>query len=217
MDKEKRPRYGSGSYSVVLGAHVTLRDMWSKCLHTAVNLTSGQRDSSTVFEGESLNDYAKSLSDALKANKKHYTYNKDMRHAAVVVCTAFEHAKDEIMLLSNKLDRALYASPWFVDAIDAFIKKGGKLRVVVETDIEAAHPVISRAKTPNVEIRRVPPDFFEHYTFNFMVVDDIGYRFESDRESQEALVCFNSDEHVGFLKALKAIFEDLWGRSTAIA
>ena len=89
---------------------------------------------------ETLNEYARKLADALQNNKAYTVFNRDAVHASIVVHLAFLHAKEEILLLSNKLDPMIYASAWLIDAVEGFIGRGGKLRVLVETDIREGPP-----------------------------------------------------------------------------
>ena len=162
-----------------------------------------------------IHDYALRMERALKRNKPFSDYNEDLRHASVVVCESFRHAKGKIRLLSEKLDDRLYGSEWFLDEAKGFLDRDGELCVLVETDLAPTHPVsdlVSEHK--NVTIKRVPDRERETYSYNFMVVDDKGYRFERDRSEPKAIVRFNDeDPHPGLVKILTARFEELWDKS----
>ena len=106
---------------------------------------------------ESLYDYAERLEIALSEGSQFAAYNKDMRHASVVVCLAFEYAQDRILLLSNKLDPALYGSDWFMESARKFLgDEAGRLDILVESDLPADHPVAELATeySDQVTIRR---------------------------------------------------------------
>lgn len=149
----------------------------------------------------SLNGYYRDLNKALKRGRKFANYNKDMSHAGIVVCTAFRHASEKIRLLSHELDRFLYGGDWFLDELKGFLSKGGLLNVLIETDVEPDHPVMQLAKKfDEITVKRVPDQVWEAYPFNFMVVDDKGFRFENDRKLPEATVVFNYDEVEDFKK-----------------
>ena len=162
---------------------------------------------------DSLSDYTRRLETALKKKDAYVSYNRDMSHAKVVVSVAFRHAKNEILLLSNKLDPELYSSPMFIRfEVEPYLKKGGRLSVLVENDVPENHPIRELAqKYETVEIRRIPAGIVEAYEFNFMVIDDIGYRFENDRKEHQALVVLNDDTgtFAGMTERLKEIFSDL--------
>ena len=162
---------------------------------------------------ESLNAYAARLESALAARQSYSTYNKDMVHAKIVVCTAVAHAEKEVLLLSESLDPLLYASNWFRTAVGTFLERDGVLRVLVESDIPSSHPVrLLAERYGSVEIRRVGDGVA--YGFNFMVVDDCGYRFEADRKEPKAVVSFyeQTDASRHMLARTKEVFEVLWER-----
>ena len=162
---------------------------------------------------ESLNAYSERLETALANNKPYSAYNKDMAHAKVVVCTSMAHAKSEVLLLSERLDPILYASGWFWTAVTGFLEGGGKLRVLVESDIPVEHPVRHLAtQNGGVEIRRVTEGVA--YDFNFMLIDNIGYRFEADRREPRAVVSFHEQTEGprNMLARTKEVFEMLWER-----
>ena len=147
----------------------------------------------------SLNGYYSDLNKALKKGGRFANYNKDMSHATIVVCTAFRHASEKIRLLSHELDRSLYGGVWFLDELQEFLSSGGLLNVLIESDVEPDHPVMQLAKqTDKITIKRVPDQEWEKYPFNFMVVDDKGFRFENNRALPEATVVFNYDEVENF-------------------
>ena len=78
----------------------------------------------------------------------------------------------------------------------------------METDIAEDHPIrqLARENRDTVEMLRVPDSIVETYEFNFMLIDDIGYRFESDREECKAFVALHDD---GELFSFGRIFDQL--------
>ena len=161
---------------------------------------------------DSLNAYARKLEAALAGREPYIEYNRDMAHAAIVVSAAFRHGQKDIWLLSHKLDRSLYASFLFLTAAEEFIKRGGTLHVLVETDVEASHPLRVLARNSGqIQVKRVPDELLASYKFNFLVVDDVGCRLENDREETKALVMFNGDSGPprDIVPRLKEIYRDL--------
>ena len=160
---------------------------------------------------------------ALSNGTRFAAYNKDMRHASVVVCLAFKHADEKVLLLSHKLDPELYGSDWFMEEARGFLGGGDDhtLDILVESDLEANHPVLDlvREHRQQVSVKRVPNEEQRRYKYNYMVVDDKGYRFESDREEPRAVVFFNDDaeDHRSFVNTLKSNFDVLASRSEPIA
>ena len=140
---------------------------------------------------DSLNDYARALDSALKWKRAYSAYNRDMVHAKIVVTAAFRGAREKIRLLSHRLDRDLYASQSFIYEANDFVgRRGGQVDILVESDVPEDHPlqVLARQHPRRVTISRVPDETVERYGFNFMIIDEIGYRFEGDREHHKALV-----------------------------
>ncbi len=165
---------------------------------------------------ESLNEYAAAFRKALEEEKEFANFNRDIQHATIIVCTAMEYAKEVVRILSHKLDPMLYATPWFLEASEKFTGRGGSLRILVETEVDESHPV--RLISERVTIRRVRPEAIKSYKFNFMVVDDKGFRFESDRDEPEALVSFHHQGKgaigKGFQERMVQLFDSLWKTSS---
>lgn len=147
----------------------------------------------------SLNDYAHGFDRALKNKTAYSNYNRDMQHATIIVCTAFRHAEKRIRLVSRELDPQLYATPWFREAAKGFLSRSGdtKLVVLVERDIDATHPIQQMAEEygDRADVKRVPDFVQERYPFNFMLIDDIGYRLEYDRATPAAFVSFYNGDN----------------------
>ena len=167
-----------------------------------------------------LGDYARKLNSALIEKSGHTTFNRDAVHASIVIHIAFLHAKETVLLLSQKLDALIYSNPWLIEKIERFLAHGGKLRILVETEVAESHPLRLLAKRlpGNLTIARVPLEAVRTYSFNFMVVDDRGYRFEHDREEYSALVAFDEPEenHAELVKTMQQRFRELEAQSTSL-
>lgn len=167
---------------------------------------------------ESLNEYARQLDSALEHGKTYVNSNRDMAHAKIVVFLGISHAKEKVLLLSEKLDWTLYGMPRFVEEVSDFLDRGGRMEVLVETDLQGDHPMAELSiRNRSLSIRKVPERLVDKYNYNFMVVDDIGYRFEHDRERPAAYVSFNDDEDAEFIDRLKAVFENLARDATPLS
>ena len=165
----------------------------------------------------SLNGYARELDKALKKGAKFANYNKDIQHATIVICTAFHHAKDRVRLLSHELDSVLYAGSWFKREVKGFLERGGKLEILLESEVYQDHPLMEMAarQPKKIDVRRVSNELQAQYPFNFMVVDNIGYRFEHDRAEPAAVFAFNSDDeiHTGNMDTLRTWFDRVFKES----
>ncbi len=166
---------------------------------------------------ESLNDYVRQLDAALKHGRTYVNSNRDMAHAKVVVFLGICHAKEKVLLLSEKLDWTLYGMPHFMQEVSGFLDRGGRMEVLVETDLQADHPMMELSdRSSKLSIRKVPENIVEKYEYNFMVVDDIGYRFERDRRRPAAYVSFNDKEDKEMIEMLKSMFENLGRNATPL-
>ena len=143
---------------------------------------------------DKLADYAREMDVALRERKRFAAYNRDIHHATVAVCLGFRYAEKTVRLLSEKLDLELYGGEWFIEEAKSFLGRGGEICILVESDLDDHHPLLRIAKEhPDaVSINRVPDAVRAEYSYNYMVVDDIGYRFESDRSEPRAIVVFHS-------------------------
>ncbi len=99
-----------------------------------------------------------------------------------------------------------------------------KLEILVERDIEDSHPLLElvRQYKDTSSIGRIPEERVQTYGYNFLVIDDRGFRFERDRQQPNAYVAFRDQvsgseedrERAGIINRLKEIFEDLRQAST---
>lgn len=167
----------------------------------------------------SLNDYAQAFDKALEEGKEFTNFNRDIQHATVIICIALAHAhaKKRVRLLSHMLDPMLYSGQWFLEEAKGFLDRGGELQILVETEISEDHAVYGLAgPDTRLSVRCVPPDIAKSYKFNFMLVDDLGYRFESDREKHEAVVSFGSETGSQIVSDLGNVFDSLWAQGKSV-
>ena len=169
---------------------------------------------------DTLNDYARKLHSALTNKSGYSTFNKDASHAAIVIYFAFLHAKQTVLLLSQKLDTLIYSTPWLIEKVEEFLTKGASLRILVETELAESHTLRLLAKRypENLRIARVPEEAVGTYRFNFMLVDDRGYRFEHDRDDYSALVSFDKrdENHLQLVNTMRQRFQTLESQSSAL-
>lgn len=162
-----------------------------------------------------LADYIRQLYSALERKRPYVTYNRDADHARIVVTAGFQYARDEIHLLSHRLDPCVYGGSVLSDAVDGFLDKPGtRLKILVESDIGSDHPLLAACSSnSSAEIRRVPDDVQQLYDCNFMLIDDFGYRYEADRTKYFASVSFHDEGNDASIKTLKELFNILFSRS----
>lgn len=168
---------------------------------------------------DDLRTYARKLDQALAKKEPFFEYNRDIWHATIVVCLAMHHATRKVRILSNELDERLYGGEWFLEEAKAFAaKEGASLDILVESHLPDNHPIWEVAKVGNTTVRRVPDDLQKRYSYNFLLADDSGYRFERDRQSPKAVVVFNDEKDLdkGMKEDLVGVFTFLNDRSDEI-
>ena len=145
---------------------------------------------------ENIADYKSRINKALKHGHELSTYNRDIMHAIEVIVGGFNHSSKTINLLSNELDKRIYDAPRILQAIRKFLQKENtELNILLEKDLDD-HPILEVCKEygDKVTIKRVPDEWQKRYSFNFMTIDDVAYRYEPDRDSFEAIVGVNEKE-----------------------
>lgn len=168
---------------------------------------------------ENLLEYSVRVNVAMEKGEPFSTYNRDILHASEIVACGFRYAKEEVNLLSNELDLRLYGEDYIARLVEDFVgERNGKLSILVETDVELEHPVLRVCKKfpNNTTVKRVPDQWQKRYDYNFMLIDDIGYRFEANRKSQNAIVSFNQDDQIETRKNMKTCFDVLAENSVPI-
>ncbi len=169
---------------------------------------------------ENLREYAQRLDEALADGKPHSTLNKDIFHAFAIVLAVFKHAKKEVFLLSNKLDLAVFGNPDILNKMESFLRdRQGDLQILVESDIDEKHPVFRLAAdySRKFSIRKVPKEEVDGYTYNFLVMDRSGYRYEQDRKEPVAFAGFNDDNATHVATVLHKRFVELRANSLELS
>lgn len=123
-------------------------------------------------------------------------FNGTIDHASVVIEEAFKAAKSDVRILSKRLDADCWARPAIIEAAQDFLaRQGTHIHILVEsfgaggcTHQNEFLAAVKAAGDGRVEIRVVPPEIVQRYTYNFLVVDDVAYRFEEDRNEHVAVV-----------------------------
>jgi hypothetical protein len=147
-------------------------------------------------------------------------FNGNIHEASAAVEQAFLHGRKEIKILSNRLLPECYGTDPVLKAASKFLMqhKRATLQILVEDPATQSAPTnpfllrIYQVAPDRVRIRRVPPDISAQYDYNFLTVDDAGYRFEEDRRSPVAVVAGGQTSRI-MTKRLSEIFDAIWEMS----
>ena len=175
-----------------------------------------------------IDQFAKDLKTALRKKTPYTLSNRDILHATEIALAGIAHAEQTVRILSHKLDISLYGDPRLQKVLNDFLrKKDSEMHILVESDIngertsrQKEHPLLTLARQQGdtkIEMHRVPDSLVDQYHFNFMTIDDIGYRLEPNRKEFSATAEFYSDSAKQFVKELNNFFEYLRGHSTLIS
>ncbi len=161
------------------------------------------------YSASHFEDYKKRLNAALEKKEEFVTQNHDNMHAVEIIVGAFNHAEKEINILSHKLDLWVYGNDRVEEAMERFLKRDNvKLNIVVETDLPENHPIygLKDKFEGKISLKIAPQGWVATYAFNYMLMDDFGYRFEYDRNEFRARASFYNEEQEETMKVLKKSF-----------
>lgn len=167
--------------------------------------------------------YREQVAKVMGGTQKDVVFNGTLEHACIVVEQAFIAAKSHIRILTDKLDCDCYGREGVRHAMRTFLgKPGTKLDILIE-NADAASSIYARAFTKEaaelagarVYVAHVPETLSRTYSFNFLIVDDVAFRFEEDRRVPVAAVAGGPD-HADGVENLTRIFEAIKASSTPV-
>ena len=167
-------------------------------------------------------DYFRAIDSALESKENRYISNGRPEHAAFLVHRFLTHADEVVRIYSGNLSRThgdvdVYGHPSVVDAAYGFLKRGGRIKVVVQKPLDVPdgtaskdHPFARAAsdqckgslvikKVGSAEQALVP-------NYHWMVMDTVAYRLETDIENARAHANFGDPK---FAEVLASAFDDI--------
>jgi hypothetical protein len=172
---------------------------------------------------DNLLEYKEFVEKLSSADDNRVFMNSDMSHASVVLAEMFRRAEkrnDEVCVFAGSLnmDDSVYAKNNYIDAVYRFAKKGGKLRIILNSYVEKKSEIVTtllEMGQSNVEIRKSRirllagnPNKEVHFT-----ISGNAFRYEYDTDNHSSMCNFNDNEKA--LK-LKGIFEKCWSDNMTI-
>jgi sugar-specific transcriptional regulator TrmB len=121
--------------------------------------------------------------------------NKDRDHAAILISTLFNKAQQNVYVLSQRLEPEFYARKEIQDAMLAALGRGVTVKIVTQEQPETGDLISKlKAKAPDRVFFKVADasDPEAHVDFNFAVVDEKSFRFETNRDACEAFASANN-------------------------
>lgn len=160
--------------------------------------------------------YFDAIDAALNDKDSRYISNGRPEHAAFLVHRFLTNAEETVRIYSGALSRAhegvdVYGNPHIVRAAQEFLGKGGRIRVVVQNAVDSPngertedHPFLRLVEgvQPQGEAKgslvvKKEAQAFKEATsslpaFHWMVMDESGYRLETDVKSAKAHANFGT-------------------------
>jgi len=176
-----------------------------------------------------LDIYRQQVRDAINRRDGAPILNDSVNHATVITQEVLSGAKEHVRILSYKLDASCYADPGVLGAAKVFLADPEhQIDVLIEAPLWDTHGHFEWAKHPFIEtikearantdrVRLVNKDMVHRYKFNFLLLDDFGYRFEADRSKAAAVAAFLPEGKTQQAERLINIFEQLFRESAPIA
>ncbi|MGA3305348.1 MAG: hypothetical protein ABSC26_04990 [Stellaceae bacterium] len=173
-----------------------------------------------------FDQYRDEVREAILLRDGEALINGSIEHAGIITQEALINAQDSVRILSYRLDPDCYADEAVLNAADYFLANPSHhLKILIEAGLWndgnydwTRHPLIHKLhqsltqQNPNFEIRLVPKALAEKYAYNFLVLDDYGYRYEEDRKRPTAVARFLpiDDPKKEPVVNLTNIFDSIW-------
>ena len=159
-----------------------------------------------------MDGYRRKVKEAALKRSGEPIYNGSLDHASVLASALFEHAREEVCVLSGELNAHVYGTDDVLERARLFLStRGRKIRVLVENPdaIDPKdHPFVHEfGGNDDVEFRQLSSAV--NVPFHFIVMDGDSYRFEKDKSAPTAVAAFG-DTAGG--ENLSRMFDILWGR-----
>jgi len=156
----------------------------------------------------------------LATTEENFEYNnKGEAHAAVVLSTMLNHTKENFLMFSGELDKAVANQEIFIFALKNYLEENKPFKLLLEEmpkkPSKALDLVKKYAKSKsNVEYKIITKtskellkDIFDGDMIHFSIADGKSYRLETDRKMYKAVCNFN-DANIGV--PLQELFNDIY-------
>lgn len=163
-----------------------------------------------------MEDY-KALVKRLADQKSSETIpNASISHAAVVIENLFSHADKSIRIFTGELNKEVYSLSAVREAAKDFLaKRAGTLEILIQNllgagDISEHQLIRDCLENSNCKVQYVTDENDKKINCHFIVADGRAWRFEPDKNTFEAIACFNDQDSA---KKLESIFNTIFPRA----
>ncbi len=149
---------------------------------------------------------------AAVADGKETIQNKTPAHACIIISSLFAKAEKTVDIVCGVLDDIAYGDPEVIDGAISFVKRGGRLRIVLEQEVPYARSkflsgLCASGIMSDIELKVSAAEMITLYKFHFLLADGRHYRFQADRASFAATARFGASD----AQSMERVFEIIFG------
>ncbi|MDR2651411.1 MAG: hypothetical protein LBC68_03730 [Prevotellaceae bacterium] len=169
---------------------------------------------------DELLEYKRMLDKSVNENSNWPIFNEGKEHAAILMATIFDCAKEYVYLYCNALNPQLSSIDMYYDALEKCIQRGVPIRLALQSQdaLDVNNPAINLIQNSDKnkvvvlteENDNLLKSNLNNMEIHFAVSDDKRYRMEYDKTNMKAISSFN-DEKVALTlkKAIEPVFTNL--------
>jgi len=167
-----------------------------------------------------MSNYNGYIASLAQKNRDVVFYNSGPEHAAFVMGTMFMKAKESVRVLAKDFSGKVSGSPFYINALNDFLKRGGSIQILLEKYDPLNKPAIFQTLVPHymrdnncVSIKQRKQKVFKNnppIEVNFATADEKMYRLEDDIEAFTASGNFNDPNST---RKLNEIFTEIFSDS----
>lgn len=150
------------------------------------------------------NEYKELIEDLARDRKHLRVPNGHPYHAAILMETMLNHAQAEVRIFTGTFSKEFYGQEGIVNAAWKFLSKPyTSLKILVQKPNQLdSHPIIAKVRQAeesgiphgNIEVIEADGAYSKKDAKHFAVMDNDGFRFETDHSNCKAVANFNEPE-----------------------
>lgn len=135
-----------------------------------------------------INLYREGVNKLLELKINQEISNGFPEHAAILFEQFFKHSQKHVRIFCKNLSASVFDMPHVIETAANALRRGVQIEVLIQDEQPEAQGFRYLAEShPGLALFKCKDDSFKHVGYNFTVMDDRAYRFESDRKSIKAI------------------------------
>ena len=163
---------------------------------------------------EELEVYKKAIANLFDSGSDLPVSNSKPDHAVALYELFFDRAREEVIIFCNKLKKEVFNNEAVTKSLECALDRGIKIRVLLQCDsaqVECTR--LSNFQTHDNFLPKYASTEDANSRLNFCVVDKKAFRYESDKNTFEAVAVMNNPK---VSEKLYKSFEEMWGRVDSV-